>query len=335
MTGVVTAEPPTGVAARRSGWRRGLRAVVLTLCGLELTGVAALVVVRLADLDSGTVLAVPIAGLPYAALGTLMVVLPILLALRSRWLAVVALALLTVQLIWLVPRLKADARDISITAPTIRVATANTHRAHADPTALVELIRSEHLDVLAVQELTADGVRALDEAGIEALLPFHELHPEVDTSIYSRLPLTNGGLLDRPTTWPQTTAEITVGTRTIRLVAVHTYYPAGDPGRWTRDLDALRAEAGASGRDAIFLGDFNATLDHAPMRHLLDAGMVDTHDELGRGWAATWPEGGALPPLVQLDHVLHGYGLAALNASEHTVAGTDHRVVVAELALLG
>jgi endonuclease/exonuclease/phosphatase (EEP) superfamily protein YafD len=94
-------------------------------------------------------------------------------------------------------------------------------------------------------------------------------------------------------------------------------------------MSALRAVAG---RDAIVLGDFNATVDHSPLRSLLAAGLVDTHAELGRGWAPTWP---AAFPLVQIDHVLHGPGWAAVSASEHLLPGTDHRAVVAELALLG
>ncbi|MEU0188040.1 endonuclease/exonuclease/phosphatase family protein [Streptomyces sp. NPDC006207] len=88
-------------------------------------------------------------------------------------------------------------------------------------------------------------------------------------------------------------------------------------------------------RTAYFLGDFNASLDHSPMRKLLAAGLTDTQAELGQGLARTWPVGRALvPPLIQLDHVLHGSGLVGVSAGERTVPGTDHRAVVAELALL-
>lgn len=173
------------------------------------------------------------------------------------------------------------------------------------------------------------------KAGLGALLPYHELHPEYDSSIYSRIPLTHSGPLAAGTAWPQVTAEVTVGGHTVRLVAVHTYYPLGDAKRWTRDMTALTSVARGSGPDTVFLGDFNASLDHAPMRALLAAGLTDTHAELGHGWARTWPAGNALvPPLVQLDHVLHGSGLAAVSVGERTVPGTDHRAVVAVLALL-
>ncbi|KAA2255493.1 endonuclease/exonuclease/phosphatase family protein [Solihabitans fulvus] len=271
----------------------------------------------------------PVAGFPVASAGTVLL-LAALLAARSRRLALAAAVLVVVQVCCLAPRFVPSGQDVPAAAPRLRVGTSNTHVGRVDPAALVELVRSERLDVLAVQELTADGVRALDAAGLLDLMPYRELHPEVDSSIYSRLPLANGGLRHLPTTWPQTAAEVTVGGRTVRLVAVHTYYPAGDPDRWTRDMTALRAEAGP---DAVVLGDFNATLDHAPMRALLDAGLVDTHAELGRGWAPTWPADGALPPLLQLDHVLHGSGLAGVSVREQTLPGTDHRAVVAELAV--
>ena len=114
---------------------------------------------------------------------------------------------------------------------------------------------------------------------------------------------------------------------------MHTYFPAG-PDRWTGDLRALRAGAREDTASLVLLGDFNATLDHAPMRDLLDAGLVDTHAELGRGGARTWPvTGGAVPRLVHLDHVLHGRDLVGVTVEELVVPGTDHTVVVAELAV--
>ncbi|MGW4825486.1 endonuclease/exonuclease/phosphatase family protein [Streptomyces sp. NPDC004227] len=100
-------------------------------------------------------------------------------------------------------------------------------------------------------------------------------------------------------------------------------------------MTALTSMARRSRPDAVFLGDFNASLDHTPMRRLLAAGLTDTHAELGHGWARTWPVGHALvPPLIQLDHVLHGSGLVGVSVGERTVPGTDHRAVVAVLALL-
>ncbi|MGW2278453.1 endonuclease/exonuclease/phosphatase family protein [Streptomyces sp. NPDC001770] len=325
---------PGGRVRRRAG--RG-RLWVLAACGLVLAVPAALLAVRLTGRDASTYLAVPMVLFPHTAFLALLVLVltTTVRALRSWAVAAVALLLIVAQ-VWLVtPRFVSDSAAVPPSAARLRVATLNTDEGAADPAAVVEMVRAERIDVLAVEQTPARGLDALDRAGLGALLPYHALHPEYDSSIYSRTPLTGADTTDIDTVWPQTTAGITVGGRTVRLVAVHTYYPLGNPGRWSRDMYSLAVLAQDDGPDAVFLGDFNATLDHAPMRSLLAAGLTDTHAELGEGWAPTWPVGaGIAPPLVQLDHVLHGSGLVGVSVREHTVPGTDHRAVVAELAVL-
>jgi endonuclease/exonuclease/phosphatase (EEP) superfamily protein YafD len=304
------------------------RKAALVACAAALGCVAVLAVTRLFGFDDGTYLAIPIALLPYVGLLTA-ALLVTLLALRGRWLTVVAAALLVLQIAWFAPRFVPGHQTLPDSAPRIRVGTVNTHRGGVEPLALMALARDQNLDVLVAEELDAPAVTGVDAAGLAGLMPYRELHPENDTSIFSRLPIVRGGPVSLPTTWPQTQVTVSVFGHEIPITGVHTYYPVGGPGLWAQDMSALRAVAG---RDAIVLGDFNATVDHSPLRSLLAAGLVDTHAELGRGWAPTWP---AAFPLVQIDHVLHGPGLVAVTASEHLLPGTDHRAVVAELALLG
>ncbi|MFJ8109142.1 endonuclease/exonuclease/phosphatase family protein [Streptomyces sp. NPDC096132] len=331
-------DAPRAGGGNRAGGRTGRRGRTagLLVCGVLLAVPSALLVVRLTGLDAGTPLAVPLVLFPYGAAVSVLVLGAVLAVpvLRSRW-AVAVVALLTAaQVALLVPRFVPHQQQVPAAAAELRVATLNAYVGRADPRAVVRLVRAERIDVLAVEELPSAGVTALAEAGLDELLPYKELHPENDSSIYSRLPLTHGGPLDADTAWPQTTVDVTVGGRTVRVVAVHTYYPLGDADRWTRDLTALSSVARTSGPDTVFLGDFNASLDHAPMRDLLASGLTDTHAELGRGWARTWPADRTLvPPLIQLDHVLHGSGLAGVSVGERTVPGTDHRAVVAVLAL--
>ncbi|MFI6204781.1 endonuclease/exonuclease/phosphatase family protein [Streptomyces sp. NPDC051041] len=320
---------------RRTPGRRG-RAWARLGCGVALAVAAAPLVVRLTGLDAGTPLAVPLVLLPCAAvLGVLVLgVLAAAPGLRSRWSVAVAAVVAAVHVALLAPRFVPESRHVPPGSAGLRVATVNADGGGADARALVELVRAERIDVLAVQQLPSKGVAALDAAGLDTLMPYRELHPEYDSSIYARRPLSRAGTTRADTAWPQTTAEATVGGRRVRFVAVHTYYPLGDAERWTRDMTALASLARRSGPDTVFLGDFNASLDHTPMRRLLAAGLTDTHAELGRGWARTWPVGHALvPPLIQLDHVLHGPGLAGISVGERTVPGTDHRAVVAVLAL--
>ncbi|NLU76467.1 endonuclease/exonuclease/phosphatase family protein [Streptomyces sp. HNM0575] len=322
----------------RGTYRRGRRWALLS-CGVLLALLFVLLVVRLTGLDAGTALAVPVVLFPYAAVLSVLVLTTVIAvpALRSPRLAIVAALLTAAHMALLIPRFVPHHRQhIPAHATELRVATLNTHVGQADARALARLVKSERIDVLAVQELPSAGIAALAGAGLDKALPYQELHPENDSSLYSRIPLTHGGPLKADTAWPQTTAQVTVGGRIVSLVAVHTYYPLGDAKRWTRDMEALASVAHGSGPDAVFLGDFNASPDHAPMRELLTSGgLADTHAELGHGWPRTWPAGkGLVPPLVQLDHVLHGSGLAGISVGERTIPGTDHRAIIARLALL-
>ncbi len=85
----------------------------------------------------------------------------------------------------------------------------------------------------------------------------------------------------------------------------------------------------------VVAGDLNADRDHALFRGLLDTGLRDAHDSVGRGLARTWPSG---LPLLHLDHVLvrdgEGGQLVVTAVREERVPGSDHRAVVADLAVL-
>jgi endonuclease/exonuclease/phosphatase (EEP) superfamily protein YafD len=100
--------------------------------------------------------------------------------------------------------------------------------------------------------------------------------------------------------------------------------------RWEPDLRAL-PPAGRRGGARILAGDFNATLDHAELRRILDAGYRDVAASVGAGWRATWPSTGRLPG-VAIDHVLIPEHWRALRAEVLALPGSDHRAVLAEIA---
>ncbi|ROR46186.1 endonuclease/exonuclease/phosphatase family protein [Kitasatospora cineracea] len=319
-----------GPAGRGRRWR----GAGLAGCAVLLAGPAVLTVVRLLGWDDGTWWALPMAGLPYAAV-LCVVVLAVAVGLRGRWVGGVAAALVALQLWWLVPRFLPDGGAPPAGAPRLRVATSNNFMGQVSPKALVDLVREQRIDVLAVEEQSDSAAAALDAAGIRELLPHRERPEGTDSALYTRLPV--GSAADPA--WPTANLTVDVGGHPVQLVAVHTYYPLGDARRWADDLHRLRAAAPGRTRDAVLLGDFNATLDHAPMRDLLDTGLADTHEELGAGLFPTWPEHHpdfrGVPPVIQIDHVLHGSALAAVAVSEHALARSDHRAVVAELAVVG
>jgi endonuclease/exonuclease/phosphatase family metal-dependent hydrolase len=89
----------------------------------------------------------------------------------------------------------------------------------------------------------------------------------------------------------------------------------------------------------VMAGDFNATLDHAPMRSLLGLGLSDAARQSNAGWQPTWPGGDnpdhELPLGVQvmaIDHVLVSRQLSAISTSTYSVFDSDHLALVARLA---
>ncbi len=121
------------------------------------------------------------------------------------------------------------------------------------------------------------------------------------------------------------------------LTAVHTVYPLFGTEGWEKDFRTLVADARETKGPHLLVGDFNATLDHGPMRTLLGQDLTDAADGAGSGWQPTWPRPGSRAPngitvplrLMAIDHVLMSEDFRAVATSTHVVDRTDHLALVA------
>jgi len=100
---------------------------------------------------------------------------------------------------------------------------------------------------------------------------------------------------------------------------------------WSSALESLPS-AGA-GAPWVLAGDFNATLDHAELRDVIDRGYRDAGDAAGEGLEPTWPVGGRHMPPVTIDHVLADRRLGIADYEVLGLPGSDHRPVYARLVL--
>jgi endonuclease/exonuclease/phosphatase (EEP) superfamily protein YafD len=80
----------------------------------------------------------------------------------------------------------------------------------------------------------------------------------------------------------------------------------------------------------VVAGDFNATVDHAQFRDLLDHGYADAAESSGAGYLPTYPTDRWYGPLIGIDHVLFR-GMQADSADTYDLPGSDHRAVLARL----
>jgi len=304
-----------------------MRTVVAWVLAAGCLGWAAM---RAFGLERGFPLVPLVSYTPFVVVGCAAVVL-LALVLRRRSAALVA-AVAAVALAGMVaPRALGGPSDPEGEAGArLRVLTVNMHYGTGSAPELVELVRSTRADVLSVQELTPDLVRRLDAAGLGELLPHYVLAAEDGaggTGLYARAELT-------PTARPATVATVASARMgDIDLVAVHTQPPLRRRiGMWDRDLRSLPA-ASPDGAITILAGDFNATLDHAELRRLIDTGYEDAAATVGDGLRPTWPQGRRFPPPVTIDHVLADERCGVRKVTVHTIPGTDHRAVFAELVL--
>lgn len=311
---------------------------LLGLLALVLGGV---VVVRLLGAERGTLLVLLVGALPLVLLAAY----PLLLAaalIRSRRLVVAALALVVAHVALVAPSLRAAPVPTGASeAPRLRVVVANLYRNNPDPARAADFLRGLDADVLVVAELDARGRAAVEQAGLTADLPF-TVPPSRDgetIGLLSRLPIRE---LAQRQIGARIQPEVTVDVDgvAVRVFAVHPLPPlAGLEPLWRATLSDAARRAERTALPLVVAGDLNADRDHGVFRQLTATGLRDVSDELGRGLAGTWP---SRLPLLQLDHVLvrdgrtdtGGARLVPLSVREVRVPGSDHRAVVAELAVL-
>jgi endonuclease/exonuclease/phosphatase (EEP) superfamily protein YafD len=297
--------------------------------------IVAWAIVRGFGLESGFPLDALIAYTPYVAVFAVLIA-GVALALRNWAAALIG----TLALVWLAagiaPRAIGHGEDPRPGDVQVDVLAANVHHGTANPADLIDLVERRGVDVMSVEELTPSFARALRRAGIGAVLPHSVLSMRSGASgggIYSRFPMAR--LPSPPTVgFRMPRARVTLpGSRSLRVVAVHPHPPeANSTGSWSAGLHSLPSPDPA---DApwVLPGDFNATLDHAELRRILDLGYRDAGDVTGGGLIPTWPEMGHHLPPVTIDHILAELRIRILSYAVDDIPGSDHRAVYARLAV--
>lgn len=301
---------------------------------------AGLAAARLARYDRHALVAIANAGTPFVYLPAY-AALAVGLATGKRGLAATAAAVGAAHLAWTAPELKRG-RRMPVgreTGPRIRVVTSNVEYPKPDPTALGHELAGLDADVLLLQELGPEHLTLIKATG--AFDPFPYSYVDVrrgsfGAGIWSRYPLADSETWD-PAGIPLVRATIDVDGTPVQVFNVHCKAPTRHRWVpvWKGEMAAIGAEAEARPGPVIVAGDFNATYGHEPFRRLLATGLRDAHVEVGRGLARTWPANRPLlPPLFRLDHVLVSAELAVLAVREGRGGRSDHRPVVADLALV-
>jgi endonuclease/exonuclease/phosphatase family metal-dependent hydrolase len=312
--------------------RRRNRRVTVVLLAFAAVFLAFLVA-RITNVDGNALVVDAIALTPYfAAACLLLAVVTAVFGRRLLAFAVLVMALVLGAL--LAPRHLSEEQPAAA-GQHLRIMTANLHLGQGDAKTIVDLVRRQKVDVLTLPELTPAAVAALDRAGLADLLPYRVFDARRGgdgAGIAAKAPLRQIVLVqDSVLSQPSAVVDLP-GRRDVELTSVHVQPPmsAAELRTWRTELAGLPRPA-PNQRLRILAGDFNATLDHAALRDLVDGGYADAADESGAGLTPTWTDWPG-PPLT-IDHILADARCAIRSYAVHDLPNSDHDAVIAEVVL--
>ncbi len=222
-------------------------------------------------------------------------------------------------------------------AKTLRVVSSNALNANGDPgygTGIAKL----NADVLVFAEFSTLVERGLRNAGALDQYQFEAR----DSLEYTNVAVFSKFAFDRPPrlvplTYPGTelvVVDVLVGGQTVRVVGVHPASGLGiDYRAFVETMQLLREEVRQTPYPIVVAGDFNGSRWVPAVGELFGAGLTSSHEALGYGLSASWPEGMRISRFMRIDHVLYGNGLAALKVQDPLLPGTDHRAIAVDLAI--
>jgi endonuclease/exonuclease/phosphatase (EEP) superfamily protein YafD len=263
---------------------------------------------------------------------------------RRWWLAAAAVVIVAAQVAFAAPEFLAAAPVPAWArhAPVVQVFDANIDKSLRFEAGYVRAIEQDRPDLVTLEEFTPPALTAMVASGVLAGFPFRCVAPAYGATgflIASRLRLT--GCRVQTVLWDgQRTpymVEATLwspgGPVAVRLV--HTLAPFPAYWReWSSALAAVGRSVRASGDSRMLMvGDFNATWGNSGFAALLHDGLTDGAAARGSAADMTWPNGAIVPPFVRIDHVLTGPRLAVTEIAAGPGFGSDHRYLLATVAI--
>ncbi|MFT8357462.1 MAG: endonuclease/exonuclease/phosphatase family protein [Bifidobacterium aquikefiri] len=316
--------------------------------------IIAIMVIRIlpASIANSGFMPLIVSFVPWLALVSALVLVPAL-AWRRKVLALVSVACILIQIFWHIGYIKptttiSQAAKTAVASATInttdkyaRIMTFNTHVGTADVNEIVQTVKDQHVEVLALQEMTQGFIQRLEAAGISKVLPY--------SVIASTKHGDNGGVNGLWTAAPQSdansnliptdassipAASITLGTSIVRFGSVHPNSPTrGQQSVWSSGLSTISSLKNYD-HTYVLMGDFNSTWDHPSFRSLLGSKFVDSSEQAGEGFHMTYPANSKIPPLIEIDHIVHTSGVTVGDIETVQIANSDHRALLATLQAL-
>ena len=266
---------------------------------------------------------------------------PLAAAGRRPFLAACAGVVVVAQVVFLLPELTASAPlpRWASSARTFRVFDANVYQGNRSMAGYAAQIAADRPQLVTLEEANPRDVGQLVRSGVLDGLPFRFEVPRYDSTallIASSYPLEGTGVVDLYRHPLVVRTRLLVPGHPLDLWVAHTVAPLPSGfAEWRQQLDTITRLVRAGGTaNLLVMGDLNATWGNRGFRALLDTGLVDGAAARGHPFQMTWSQmEQPIPPLVRIDHVLTGPGVAVTSIRTGDGPGSDHRDVLATVAV--
>jgi endonuclease/exonuclease/phosphatase (EEP) superfamily protein YafD len=262
---------------------------------------------------------------------------------QRRWLlALVSLPVVACHLFWLAPDFRRDRRfDVPETAAaqdstTLRIFFGNAAADNDDRASYLREIAEVNPDIVVLVEyyppwqtvVSVSPVMQAYQYGTRKTIPFVG-----EIGIFSKLPIENAKQI-----WMAQRLNYTFDVRVdglpLRMFCLHAPRPMDIPlhdyeGYWSKALPLILRQPDP----AVVVGDFNAT-QYSHVYQLLTADRFrSAHDDRGRGYATTWPNGRNPLPPIRIDQAFLSPGVECVRIAEGRGVGSDHKPLILDVRI--
>jgi endonuclease/exonuclease/phosphatase (EEP) superfamily protein YafD len=260
---------------------------------------------------------------------------------RRRWLLAALGGLIVLcHVAWIGPDFLPAARTAPIPAgsaapsPKMRIFCANVRGTNANYQSMLDEIAEADPDVVVLIEYTGRWHQALKDSPILAPYAYRQPRPvTAQIACYSRLPLVH---VEQPLVANSYCPILTIplGNNLVRLFCLHSPRPTQRPWHdyddfWARAMPLIAQQP----EPLVVVGDFNATQHSRIYEQLASGRLRSAHDDRGRGYATTWPNGQYWLPPIRIDQALVSPDVECLGIVEGRGAGSDHKPLIFDVRL--
>ncbi|MEX2092952.1 MAG: endonuclease/exonuclease/phosphatase family protein [Pirellulales bacterium] len=256
------------------------------------------------------------------------------------WLATASAAVVACHLTWVLPDFRAATpyvppNSTAADAPrSIRIFYVNVRTGNLNVKGVLDEALSADADVVIIAEVQRWWLDQLRASEIPQAYPFGtnvwKRHGG-DVNVFSRLPVSR---LEQITAETRAciVVDIPLGSETLRLFAIHSPRPLVDPlcsyERFWQKLEPILTEQQGP---VVAVGDFNATQHSLVFEQLKADGMRSAHEDRGRGYATTWPNGLHWIPPIRIDQAFLSPEVECVSIAEGIGPGSDHKPLILDI----